>query len=97
MYGGVGGGIGLYFDKVWVSQAGLAVHSFIPLTDSDEAAGSLYEVEPYAVLLAGQLRASFHWIPQADRRGLVHGPDGWTVSVGFADPVGLLYWIGRLQ
>jgi hypothetical protein len=91
-YGGVGLMAGRYFTKVWITEIGLGANLFRAV-DPEGDARTPWEIEASGVFVANQLRLSARWLPVGDDLGLLHGPQGWTVSAGLNDPVGLIYWI----
>ncbi|HEV3050502.1 MAG TPA: patatin-like phospholipase family protein [Longimicrobium sp.] len=93
---GVGAGFGRYSSRVIVSELGLEGHYLRPARDLGNGHASVTEVEPYAVLLAGQLRLSGRLLVFKSEHGRLHGNRGWTVSAGLSDPTGLAFWVWRI-
>lgn len=94
---GVGAGFGLYSTRVIVSEYGVQAHYFRPGRDLSNGHASVTEVEPYAVLLAGQLRLSGRILVFPSEHGRLHGVRGWTISAGLSDPTGLAFWVWRIM
>ncbi len=93
---GVGVGAGRYVSKVIVSEWGAEAHYFRPGRDLGNGHASVTEVEPYLVLLAGQMRLSARVLVFPSEHGRLHGDRGWTISAGLSDPTGLAFWVWRI-